>query len=380
MEGTIDSKLSAILDKLSNSPAHKDAGYVSPDSEGTEREAEKSFGDFLIAIKNGNKSRLAKVYGSIKQRGEKALGEQSGTTGGYLVPTDYEARLLQMSQEAAVVRPLATVIPVATNTGEIPALNQTTAPTAGKGYSAFAGGVVAYWTAEAGDITSTDPAFDLVEWNVNKLAGYTKVSNELLADSALGIESILTNLFGRAVAAKEDYAFLRGTGAGEPLGILAAPCTLAITTTTDNQWAMEDAMNMLARFWPQPGSKSIRWILQRALIPDLHTYFEVNIAGTSLVQPREPLPMNILNYPIVYSEHMPAANTDDAILADLSAYVIFDRQGMQISYSEHSAFLTDEGTWRFTKRLDGMPWLSGPIYLADPGGATTVSPFLYHND
>ena len=374
----ISDQLTGFLDKISSSPAMKDAGYVSPDSEGKEHEERKSFGDYLLAIKNGNKTRLAEVYGSTKAA--KALGEQSGTTGGYLVPTSYEARLLQMAQEAAVIRPLATVIPVPTNTGEIPALNQSTAPTAGKGYSAFAGGVCAYWTAEAGSITSTDPAFRMVEYNINKLAGYTKVSNELLADSALALESILVNLFGRAVAAKEDYAFLRGTGAGEPLGILAAPCTIAVTTNTNDAFMTEDCMAMLAQFWPQPGSSSIRWILNRGLIPDLYLYHTVVTGGTDAVQPTQSLPTQLVGYPIVYSEHMPVANTDDAILADLSAYVIFDRQGMQISYSEHSAFLTDEGVWRFTKRLDGMPWLDDDITLADPGGATTVSPFLYHND
>ena len=139
---------------------------------------------------------------------------------------------------------------------------------------------------------------------------------------------------------------------------------------------------MLARFWQTPGSTSIRWILTRGLMPDLHTYFDTQAGGgVDLVQPREAVPNQILGLPIVYSEHVPVADSaGDAILADLAAYLIFDRQGMQIAYSEHSAFLTDQGTWRFTKRLDGQPWLKGPIYLADPGGATTVSPFLYHND
>ena len=73
-------------------------------------------------------------------------------------------------------------------------------------------------------------------------------------------------------------------------------------------------------------------------------------------------------------------DTDDVILGDFAAYLIFDNQGLEIAYSEHARFTTDEGAWRFTKRLDGQPWLSEAITLADPGGAYTVSPFLYHND
>ena len=376
LEGNITSKLDGLLDALSKSPSLKDAGYISPDSEGTERMAQKSFGDWLLAVKNGNHSRLVKTYGSFK-----ALGEQSGTTGGYLVPEEYENRLMMMAQDAAVVRPLATVLPVASNRGSIPALNHTTAPTAGKGYSAFAGGVVAQWSPEAGTLDSTDPAFELIEYNVNKLQGYTYVSRELMSDSAFSIEQLLNVLFSRAIAAKEDYAFLRGTGAGEPLGVLAAPCTIAVTTNADNTWALVDAMNMLAQFQPvSAGNSSITWVLHRGLIPDFTANFDVTTGGVDWVQPREGLPGSLLGYPMRFSEHMPAPNTDDALLADFSAYLIFDNQGLEIAYSEHARFTNDQGTWKFTKRLDGQPWLSGAITLADPGGATTVSPFVYHND
>lgn len=367
--------ITALLDSLAKSPSLKDAGYVSPDSEGNEREAQKSFGDYLLAIRNGNQSRLAKVYGSVK-----AIGEQSGTTGGYLVPEDYNAQLMVLAQDAALVRPLATKLPTGSNRGSVPALNHTTAPTAGKGYSAFAGGVVASWTPEAGTLTSTDPAFEMIEYNINKLGGYTLISNELIQDSAIAVESLVQMLFGRAIAAKEDYAFLRGTGAGEPLGIFTAPCTIAVTTNADNTWAMIDALNIMAQFQPVSASTaSIRWVLHRGLLPDFYANFDVSAGGTDWIQPREGIPGSLLGYPMVFNEHMPNANTDDALLADFAAYLVFDNQGLQIAYSEHASFTSDQGTWKFTKRLDGQPWLSGTITLGSPT-AYTVSPFVYHND
>jgi len=376
MEGRITDKLDGLLEALAKAPSLKDAGYISPDSEGTERMAQKSFGDWLIAVKNGNESRLTKVYGSTK-----ALGEQSGTTGGYLVPEEYQNQIMMLAQDAAVIRPMATVLRVGSNRGSIPALNHTTAPTAGKGYSAFAGGVVATWTPEAGALDSTDPGFELIEFNINKLAGYTYVSSELMSDSAFSVEQLLSTLFARAISAKEDYSFIRGTGAGEPLGILAAPCTIGVTTNADNTWAMEDAMNMLAQFQPVgPSTSSIAWVMHRGVIPDMYGNFDVTTGGIDWAQPRESLPMSLLGYKILFSEHMPVDDTDDVILGDFSAYLIFDNQGLEISYSPHYRFTNDQGTWRFTKRLDGQPWLSNYITLADPGGAYYVSPFLYHND
>jgi len=375
IKGDITSRLDSLLDSLTKSPALKDAGYISPDSEGTERAAQKSFADWLTAVRNGNHSRLVKVYGSTK-----ALGEQSGTTGGYTVPESFENQLMMLAQDAAIVRPLATVMRVGSNRGSIPALNHTTAPTAGKGYSAFAGGVVAQWGPEAGTLDNTDPAFELIEYNVNKLQGMTYVSNELMADSAFSIENLLNVLFGRAIAAKEDYAFIRGTGAGEPLGILAAPCTIGVATNADNTWALVDAINMLAQFQPiSAGTRSISWVMHRGLLPDFVANFDVTTGGVDWVQPREGLPGSLLGYPLRMSEHMPNANTDDCMLCDFAAYLIFDNQGLEIAYSEHARFTTDEGAWRFTKRLDGQPWLSNYITLGSPV-AYTVSPFVYHND
>ena len=368
--------ITSLLDSLAKSPSLKDSGYISPDSEGEERKAQKSFGDWLLAVRNGNESRLVKVYNTVK-----ALGEQSGTTGGYMVPDEFERNLMQLAQDAAVVRPLATKLQVGSNRGSIPALNHTTAPTAGKGYSAFAGGVVASWTPEAGALTSTDPAFELIEYNINDLGGYTLVSNQLIADSAFNVESILNMLFGRAIAAKEDYAFIRGTGAGEPLGILAAPCTIGVTTNADNTWAMADALNMLSRFQPVgAGMASISWVMHRGVIPDMYANFDVSQGGVDWVQPREGLPGSLLGYPMRFSEHMPQDDYDDVLLGDFAAYLILDRSGLEVEYSPHYRFINNQGTWKFNKRLDGQPWLSESITLADPQGSYTVSPFLYHDD
>jgi HK97 family phage major capsid protein len=372
-------KLDALVEHLEGSPAIKSAGYVSDDGGDADKNV-KSFGDFLLAIKRGDTKRLTSVYKSRRQDWTKDIQSQDGPAGGYLVPEEYHARLMEVPGAGAVIRPRATVIPVATDTGRLPSLDQSTAPTAGAGNTAFAGGVVATWTAAGGTLTETQPTFNQVEYVVRKLAGYTEVENEVLADSAFGIETLLLRLFGRAVASMEDHAFIRGDGVAEPLGILNASCAIAVTTATNNAFAYADALAMRARFQGQGGQPV--WIIHPGVWPDIGI-FEVgtggavwmaNVADTDLIS------MPLLGYPILESEHMPQDDYDDVILADLSAYVIFDRAQMSIAYSEHAAFTTDKGTWRFIKRLDGQPWLRSTITLADPQGSYTVSPFVYHDD
>jgi hypothetical protein len=92
------------------------------------------------------------------------------------------------------------------------------------------------------------------------------------------------------------------------------------------------------------------------------------------------LAQGLAGFPILESEHLPQANSTAVILADLKSYALFERGELNIAFSEHAAFTSDKGTWRFSERLDGKPWLINAITLADPTGSYTVSPFVYLND
>jgi HK97 family phage major capsid protein len=331
-------------------------------------------------VKRNDVKRIREVYKTRKasEAWEKDVTGDSGAGGGYLIPPAYEPTLLEVAAPAAVIRSRATVIPVSTRSGEIPSLDQYTAPTGGQGDTAFAGGVVVGWAEEGGTLSETQPTFKMLEWNIRKLGAYTEVPNETVADSAIAIEALLTRLFGTAIAGMEDYAFIRGDGVGKPLGILSADCTIAVTTATNNAFAIADALAMRSRHKAVGGEPA--WLIHPGVWPDIGV-FEVGTGGAVFLS-NVPggLPQSLLGYPILESEHMPQDDYDDVILGDFSAYVIFDRAGIAVAYSEHAAFTTDKGTWRVTKRLDGQPWLTSTITLADPQGSYTVSPFVYHDD
>jgi HK97 family phage major capsid protein len=367
-----------ILDRMQSEPANRDAGYYS-DEGGSGDEEAKSFGDFLLAVKRNDTTRLGKVY--------KAMTEGSGTAGGYLVPEEFHAQLMEAAAMSTIIRPRATVINVGTDAGFVPALDQQTVPTAGVGQTAFAGGIVGGWAAEGSAGSSTDAKFKQIEYNIKKIAAYTSVSNELMADSSMSIDSLLSRLFGTAVGAIEEMSFLRGSGAGAPLGMLSAGCAIGITPDTDNIFGLADAVEMISRF-KSVGGQPI-WVGHISLLPDLAQHFprgegstgsHVHISSASaFVQPREAIPGSLLGYPLFWSEHMPSANGDAIMLIDPKSYIIFDREPVKVAFSEHVAFTSDNGTFRVTKRLDGQPWMSGAITLAGPT-ALTVSPIVYHND
>lgn len=368
----IDEKITKALDPivkaLEQIPGLDAAKYLTHMGGNADPE-NKSFGDFLLAVKRGDGKRLREVYKSTK-----TLEEDSGAAGGYLVPEDYRTDLLQMAAMASQVVPLVRRIPVTVDAGSWPALDQFAAPTAGVGETAFAAGAAVDVTAEGGTLpTDNDPSFEEIQWRVHKVGDIVPVTNELNDDSPQSIEALLRSLFGVAIAAKEEYFIFRGTGAAQPLGILNADAAIGITPGTNNLFSYADALGMISRFKSFGGRG--RFFMHPGVFPDIGQW-EIGTAGAGAPK------INDLGYgDPIYSEHLPQDdNAGDVVLADLSAYLFFDRQGLTVDFSEHAYFTTDRVAWRFKERLDGQPWMKGAITLADPQGSYTVSPYVYHND
>lgn len=363
----VSAQMDALMKHIEDAPAIKNSGYVSQDG-GRADENVKSFGDFLKAIHRGDNERLMKVYGSVK-----AMNEDSGAAGGYIVPTEYNQRLLTVAYQASPILGLVQRVPVNANSGTYPALDITTAPSAGTGNTALAGKVTSAKRAESGAYTETTPSFQEIKWRINDAAsGYTKASKELVADSPAAIEALLTSLFGIAVAAKQEYFILRGNGVGEPLGILNADAKVGITPDTNNVFSYADAVEMVSRF--KKLTANARWVMHQSTLPDF--------AGSGWVQGQVVRTINDLGFgEAIMSEHLPQAdNSGHVLLADFGAYLLFEKGGLEIAYSQHADFLNGNDVWRFSQRMDGQPWLKSPITQADPQGSFTVSPFVYFND
>lgn len=361
-------KIDKFLQLMQDTPAVRNAGFYTQDG-GDADPGVKSFGDFLLAIKRRDAKRLHTVYGAIKD-----LAEEAGGTGGYLVPQEFETRLRQVAAQSGQIAGRVTRQPVGTDAGSFPVLDQYVAPTAGVGDTALAGGVVATVTAEGGAYTETEPGLEQLKWRVNKVGGYTQVTNELRADSAVEIEGLLTNLFGIAIAHKEEHYILRGNGNGVPLGILSWGGAIGISPDTNSVFKYADGLEMVSRFMSVTGGGN--WLIHPSMIVDLGQW-EIGTAGAGI-----PNMNDILGYgQPLKSNHLPQAdNSGCVILADLAAYIMFVRSGLAIAFSEHVGFLNGLGTWRFDERVDGMPWMKSYITLEDPQGSYTVSPFVYFND
>lgn len=376
-----NAKLDAIYKALQKEPPEEVGGNV----EGEEGEtAEKSFTDFLRCVRYQNKSRLAKVYGSefVKWDAQKDFGwatkdliEGSGTAGGYLVPTDQRSNLMDVDVGInPVVRPRADVIRTSRASVTVPTLDQSDTPSADK-YLDYEGGVQAYWTEEAGSKTETEPDFNQLELKVHKLAGYTQASDELVSDSTPAIAGVLTNLFGRAIQRREDYAFLRGTGVGQPLGVLNCGCLITVERDDDNEIHLVDLANMLVNFMPSSLYGNSVWVANITTLPQFIQLADASNQVIWIPNARDRLPLTVFGMPIIFVDsRLPTlGTTGDLLLADFDWYYVLDNGQTEIQSSIHYAFTQDLTTWRFVHRVDGQCKLRAPIYIDT---TNQVSPFV----
>ena len=346
-------------------------GWVTPDG-GTKDAELKSFSDYLVAIRRNDAKRLETVYGV------KALNEQDGSEGGYLVPPEFRNTLLEAADAASFLGALGARgpqrIPMTARTLTFPALDQTITPATGS--SAMTAGVTSYWTGEGANITPTEPTFANVTLNAHKLAAYTKASMELTADSATGIQVLLSRLFGMEIAKRREHAFLRGDGVGKPLGILSAPAALSVTRGTGAAvYETADITGMVSKLLPVSKGRAV-WVCHPQTPPGLSTldFGQGTVTFSTITGGQSG---TLYGLPVYESEFMSAPGTAfDLALIDWTYYLHGDRQQLTIAASEHVNFISDEMTWKVTTRMDGQPWLKNNIKLSD-GANTTVSPFVY---
>ncbi|GAI84636.1 unnamed protein product, partial [marine sediment metagenome] len=167
-----------------------------------------SLDDYISAVKNMSISPDSRL---------KDMSEGVGSEGGFLLPAEFEKRVLDANLEDEIVRPRAMVYGLRKGRG-----NSLTIPaTADTDHSSFeVAGIKSYWGGEADTKTKSQPTLRQVEMKVRELYCYTETSDLLLEDSFIPISDLVGKLFHQNLKWRFDNAFLNGTGGGQPKGIL----------------------------------------------------------------------------------------------------------------------------------------------------------------
>jgi len=153
-------------------------------------------------FKNSDDLRWCRDHG-VEAR---ALSEGTNSAGGHLVPPEFAARVIRLVETYGTMPGACERVSLARDVMTIPKRST---------------GTTAYFVNEAGSISESDPAWTTVTLNSKKLAVATRLSSEVMEDSAsyVNIADAVTQEFGTSLALKIDQAGWLGDGTSTHGGI-----------------------------------------------------------------------------------------------------------------------------------------------------------------
>lgn len=233
------------------------------------------------------------------------LQEGVDADGGYLVPEEYDHRLIDVLNEENIMRKLGHKI---TTSGEHKINIAATKPAAA-------------WIEEGGALQFSDATFSQILLDAHKLHVAIKVTEELLYDNAFGLENYIIDQFGKALANAEEDAFLNGDGSGKPTGLFAATGGGTIAGTLSAAIKSDDMLDLVYAL-KCPYRKNASFIMNDKTLAQLRKLKDNN--GAYIWQPsyQSSEPDKVLGYAVHTSAYAP----ENAIaFGDYSYYNIGDR-------------------------------------------------------
>ena len=253
-----------------------------------------------------------KAYANFMRYGTPCgtLREGTDSAGGFLVPDEFEKKIVSALGEKNVLRGLARVI-TTHNTVKI-------AKAVGAGH--------AYWVPEEGPYPETSTAFDQIVLGAHKLGTMVCVSDELLEDSAFDIEEFIAKSFAERLATTEEDGFLYGDGNSKPLGLMHQ-IEKTIITENAGEITPGDLVD-LQHSIPTQYRDNVVFLMSDATFRDLYktkSAFERNIWEGDYTKAR---PLKLLGRRVIICNAMDAAGDDlpKILYGDFSQYVIGDRE------------------------------------------------------
>ncbi|QEH69348.1 phage major capsid protein [Cellulosilyticum sp. WCF-2] len=289
---------------------------------------------------------------------QNALQVGTDGEGGYLVPDEFEATLVQALEEENIFRQLAKVITTSSGDRKIPVV-------ATKG--------TASWVDEEGQIPESDDSFGQVAIGAYKLGTMIKVSEELLNDSVFNLEQYIAREFARRIGSKEEEAFFIGDGTGKPTGIFngTGGANVGLTAASSTAITVDEVLDLFYAL-KSPYRKNATFLMNDATIKAIRKLKDNN--GQYLWQPSitAGTPDTILNRPIKTSAYVPtlAAGAKAIAFGDFSYYWVADRQGRAFKRLNELYAATGQVGFMATQRVDGKLILPEAIQVLQMKGTT----------
>ncbi len=362
VKSSVEDQLKELADaktaKIKN--INKDGEPEGDDTDEEEKlEGNEKIMKFINAVARKDEAKIKSIVG------EKALTEGTDSEGGYLVPEEFTSELIRIAEDFGLVRKNARVIPMATDTRNVPRL---------------ASSVSVYFPGENTAGTESDPVFGQVQLLAKTMVGLTVVSNEMLQDSNPAVAPILLEIFAEAIAGEEDNQGLAGDGSPFT-GILEDSNVIVLTMASGDTSIDDITVDYLRNLIAQVKATVLNgsgFVMHRILWAKVQLLKDGNgayIATTTnpFVTGDATKAMDVVGtlfgYPVRLSEKMPSTDAVDTkfiIFGNLKYLYLGDRQKMTFATSDsatvgsNNVFEQNSSAVRVVERLS--------IVVAEPNG------------
>ena len=264
----------------------------------------------------------------------RVLSVGTDTAGGYLVPTITDRNLYDAREFVGGVR-MAGATVVTTETGAEMDFPKVTTHFAVTG---------TLETAEGDAATATEDTMGQTAVPTYEYTALAEVTNQLLMDNVVDLESYLAKMLGRVMAKKTEMRYHHGTGASMPKGIMnSPPAGQTITSNTTLVVKFVD-LKMLFQLDAEyiTDFDMVRWLMGSQTYGEF--VFLVDSQGRPIL-PQVPSAMpgrRLLEAPAIFSSFIStglAASSYPVVVGNFEdAYIIRDVSGTTITASAHAEF------------------------------------------
>jgi HK97 family phage major capsid protein len=265
--------------------------------------------------------------------------------GGYLAPAEFQTEVIRGIVEISPIRQAVRV--GSTSAGSVILPKLTGRPTA-------------QWVGEDEDRPETTMTYGQLEIPMHELACYIDVSQRLLEDSAINIDSEVATELSQEFALKENSAFSNGDGAKKPMGLQRVPGIGEVVNGSTTVVSPDKLIGLMYGM-PQQYRNNGSWLMNGTTLGIIRTMKDSN--NNYLWQPslQAGQPSTLLGRPVIEDPTMPdiASGGFPIMYGDFSrAYRIYDRVGMSILRDPYTQ--ATKGLVRFhaRRRVGGGPVLT----------------------
>lgn len=304
-------------------------------------EEAEMFGSLLTVALMPEKA--SKRMKEVAEFARKANIGTTNTSGGFAVPDVFIPSLIELKELRGAARQVLSVLPAARDRVEMPRRT---------------GGVTVYWPGEGGNITESNPSGNNVGVTANKMTAITRVSNELLNDSAIAFGDWVAREIAYGFADKEDQAVFNGDGTSTYGGHVGfCPAIKALSGTIANiaglvvgsgnaysELALIDFEAVIGRA-PAYVTNGY-WVMHKRFYYEVCARLSLAAGGVTSTEIQGGIrtPM-FLGAPVVFAQVMPSVEANSQVCA---LYGDFNQAAKAIEVAGGMQIATDTGGDNFT--------------------------------